>query len=128
MSIAKFQAIAIKAVNRWGGAGIIRTSTEATENNGEVVGGVTTSYNVKVATFEYPQNGAGEKSNFNTLILEGDIQAFVLPTDTLTNTLIEVSANNSTIEISGVVWRVVNKKVIAPNSVDIAVYDLHLRK
>lgn len=128
MSIAKFQSIAIKAVNRWGGAGILTTSTEATENNGEVIGGVTTSYNVKVATFDYPQSGAGEKSNFNTVILEGDIQAFVIPLDTITSTLIEVTANNSTIEIEGVVWRVMNKKAISPNKVDIAVYDLHLRK
>ena len=127
--IAQFQQEAVYMVNTFGGDATLITYTEGTELNGEVVGQKEKIYPVKAALFDYPQVGAGDKANFNTMIQEGDIEAFVLPVSVISPELPpNIKPNSSLLVVNGVTWRIMNTKKLAPNSVDIIVHDLHLRK
>lgn len=129
MSIVAFQQAAEHLIRTYGGAATLTTYTEGSELNGEVIGQVEKVWDVTLAVFDYPQVGAGDKANFNTLIQEGDIQAFMLPVSiTCREEYPDIKPNSSLVTIGKTTWRVMNTKVVSPNSQDKIIHDLHLRK
>lgn len=120
---------AVHLVNKFGGDATLRTYTEGTYVDGEVIR-TSEDIPVKAAMFDYANSGAGDKANFGTTILEGDKQCFMLPVS-LTNpqsTNPDFKANRDCIVIAGVEWKVLTIKEINPTGVHTSVYDLHLRK
>lgn len=126
---SQFDSVVSNMIGSFGGTAILKIKSDGTYSDGEYSSSIV-NYNVNIAVTDYPQNGAGEKSNFNTLILEGDKQCFVQPPNKYDSTVINptIRANQDTIKIGNTEWKILNVKEINPSSVNVIVYELHLRK
>jgi hypothetical protein len=124
-----FDRVVISMMRDFGGVGTLRVISGEQYVDGEVTKTVK-DYEVNVVLLDYPQVGAGDKQNFNTLILEGDKQCYVQPRDKQAYYLDqpELKANRDTVLIGGIEWKIQNFKDLNTSGNDSVLLDLHLRK
>lgn len=126
---ADFDRIVVSMMRDFGGVGTLRVYTDGIYTDGELTR-TETDYPVNIILLEYPQVGAGDKSNFNTLILEGDKQCYVQPRDkeAFYLTQPELKANRDTLVVGNTEWKIMNYKEVNTSGTEITLFDLHLRK
>jgi len=127
--IGQFDRTVDRLISRYGGKGVLTIFTNGVYLDGEVTR-TSTNYDVNIAIFDYPQSMAGDKSNFGTLVLEGDKQCYMQPVNKADANYESpvIKANRDLIKIEGVEWKILTLKEINPSSANTIVYDLHLRK
>ena len=128
-ALTNFDAVVVRMMARFGGLGTLHISSAPVYVDGEATSG-RSDYEVNTITLDYPQNGAGDKANFNTSILEGDVQCYVQPLDKKNSVLIQptLQANRDTITLGNTEWKILNVKQINPSGINNVLYELHLRK
>lgn len=124
-----FDRVVLQMMKDFGGTGQLKVFSEGVYNDGEFTR-TETLYDVSLILLDYPQIGSGDKSNFNTLILEGDKQCYVQPRnkEAFYLTQPEIKANRDTVVIGTTEWKIMNYKELNTSGSDISVFDLHLRK
>lgn len=124
-----FDRVVLQMMKDFGGTGQLKVFSEGVYNDGEFTR-TETLYDVSLILLDYSQIGSGEKSNFNTLILEGDKQCYVQPRnkEAFYLTQPEIKANRDTVVIGTTEWKIMNYKELNTSGSDITVFDLHLRK
>jgi len=124
-----FDRVVLQMMKDFGGTGQLKVFSEGVYNDGEFTR-TETLYDVSLILLDYPQIGSGDKSNFNTLILEGDKQCYVQPRnkEAFYLTQPEIKANRDTVVIGTTEWKIMNYKELNTSGSDITVFDLHLRK
>ena len=124
-----FDRTIFQMMRDFGGVGKLRVITSQDYVDGEVIKTIK-EYEVNVILLDYPQVGAGDKSNFNTLILEGDKQCYVQPRNKeayyFDNP--DIQANRDTVVIGNVEWKIQNYKDLNTSGSESTLLDLHLRK
>ena len=125
----QFDSTVNRLLNRFGGKGVLTIYSDGTYSDGEITK-TATNYDVTLAIFDYPQSMAGDKSNFGSLILEGDKQCYMQPVEKADPDAdsINIKANRDVIKIGNVEWKILTLKEINPSGVNTIVYELHLRK
>lgn len=126
--ISQFDNTVTRLLSRYGGTGVLKVFSEGTYLDGEVTLTPIT-YDVNIAIFDYPQSMAGDKSNFGTLVLEGDKQCYMQPVNKADNNYGSptIKANRDLITIGSVEWKILTLKEINPSGANTIVYELHLR-
>lgn len=124
-----FDRTVMQMMRDFGGVGQLKIFSDGVYTDGELVK-TESVYDVNVILLDYPQVGAGDKSNFNTLILEGDKQCFVQPRnkEAFYLTQPDIKANRDTVVIGTTEWKIMNYKELNTSGSEITVFDLHLRK
>ena len=129
-AFSQFDMAVSRMINRFGGKGTLRVYSEGSYVDGEVTR-TSTDYNINLALLDYPQNNSGDKSNFGTLILEGDKQCFIQPLDKVVCCELNqpaIKANRDTIIINGVEWKILALKEVNTSASNTVLFDAHLRK
>lgn len=127
----QFDLLAARMMSRYGGSATLLIETSGgTYQDGEWVPSGNIQKSVRIAIDEYPQMSAGDKSNFNSLILEGDKKCFMIPIHKSNpNDLpYEVQANKDKLLINSVEWKIMGAKQVNPSGSDCVLWELHLRK
>jgi len=124
-----FDRTVMQMMRDFGGVGQLRVYTESTYVDGEMVS-THADYDVNMVMLDYPQMGAGDKSDFNTMILEGDKQCLVQPRNKQSYTLTQpdVKANRDIMIVNGVQWKIMNYKEVNTSGSESILIELHLRK
>ena len=127
--IGQFDRTVDRLISRYGGKGVLTIFTNGVYSDGEVTQ-TSTNYDVNIAIFDYPQSMAGDKSNFGSLILEGDKQCYMQPVQKadVDADAIDIKANRDVLKIGNVEWKILTLKEINPTGANTIVYELHLRK
>ena len=127
--VKPFDGVVTRMMARFGGIGTLHISSSPVYVDGESVE-TTSDYEVNILIFDYPQNGAGDKANFNTSILEGDVQCYVQPLNKQSppSTQPTLQANRDTITLGTTEWKILNVKQLNPSAINNVIYELHLRK
>lgn len=125
----RFDRTVSNMMKRFSGVGILRVFSDGVYADGELLNN-STDYEVNIILLDYSQIGAGDKSNFNTLILEGDKQCYVQPRDkeAFYLTQPELKANRDTLVVGNTEWKIMNYKEVNTSGTEITLFDLHLRK
>lgn len=126
----QFDRVTSRLIARHGGTGTLKVKSEGVYSDGELSAITVTTYPVNISLFDYPQSSAGDKSNFGTLILEGDKQCYMQPVSKANELEKEpqIKANRDLITIGSTEWKILALKEINPSGADVIVYELHLRK
>ena len=129
MSISTFDGVVARMMSVYGGAATLKTYSEGEYVDGENIV-QEFPFSVKVLINEYPQSGAGDKQEFNTLILAGDKQCFMQPVDKSNKDDVQpvVKANRDVIVINNTEWKILALKEINPSGVNTILFDMHLRR
>lgn len=127
--VKPFDGVVVRMMARFGGIGILHVNSAPIYVDGESTS-VRLDYELNTLIFDYPQNGAGDKANFNTSILEGDVQCFAQPLNKKQSVLVQpiVQANRDTITLGITEWKILNVKQLNPSGSDNVLYEFHLRK
>ena len=129
MSISTFDGVVSRMMSVYGGAATLKTYSEGEYIDGEnIVQEI--PFPVKVLLNEYPQSGAGDKQEFNTLILAGDKQCFMQPVEKSSINVIapDVKANRDKLQVGTTEWKILNVKEVNPSGANNVLYELHIRK
>ena len=129
MSIGTFDGVVSRMMASYGGSATLKTYSEGEYVDGENIV-QEFPFSVKVLINEYPQSGAGDKQEFNTLILSGDKQCFMQPVEKSGINIIapEVKANRDKLQVGTTEWKILNVKEVNPSGTNNVLYELHLRK
>lgn len=124
-----FDRMILQTMREFGGSGVVRIFSEPVEVDGEVTH-TSKDYPVTMVIMDYPQVGAGIKSNFGTLIEEGDKQCFIQPREKSNPNYskLDLKQNRDMVVVDGVEWKIVNFKDTNPAMNDSILLELHLRK
>lgn len=124
-----FDRTVTQMMRDFSGIGKLKVFSDGTYVDGEIVS-TSTEYEVNVILLEYSQIGAGDKSNFNTMILEGDKQCYIQPRDKQAFYLTQptIKANRDVVIVGGVEWKIMNYKEVNTSGGELTLIDLHLRK
>jgi len=127
----QFDGVVARMMVAYGGSALLHIAGEGgTYTDGEYIPNPSFDKPVKIILDEYPQYSLGEKSNFGTLVLEGDKRCLMQPIHKAnTNDLpYEIKANKDTLIINGTEWKIVGMKQINPSGMDAIIFELHIRK
>lgn len=129
MSIGTFDGVVARMMASYGGTATLKTYSEGTYVDGENIVQEST-VSARVLLNEYPQSGAGDKSEFNTLILAGDKQCFMQPIEKSGINIVapELKANRDKLQVGNTEWKILNVKEVNPSGSNNVLYELHLRK
>lgn len=127
----QFDGVVARMMAAYGGSALLHIAGEGgTYTDGEYIPNPSFNKPVKIILDEYPQYSLGEKSNFGTLVLEGDKRCLMQPVHKANpNDLpYEIKANKDTLIINGTEWKIVGMKQINPSGMDAIIFELHIRK
>lgn len=124
-----FDRTVIQMMRDFGGIAKLRIFSDGVYVDGEVVS-THIDYDVQMVMLDYPQVGAGDKSNFNTMILEGDKQCLIQPRNKEAFYLSQpdIKANRDTVIVGTTEWKIMNYKEVNTSGNEVTLFDLHLRK
>jgi len=127
--LSPFDGVVANMMSMFGGLATLKTYSDGTYIDGENIVDEFL-FDVKVLLTEYPQMGAGEKQEFNTLILAGDKQCFMQPIEKTGSGLVppEVKANIDKIQVGNTEYKIMNMKEVNPSGTNNVLYELHLRR
>lgn len=127
-----FDQVVANAMRRRGGISTLRVFTTGTyDPDTGSVSETQTDYTVKTVILDYPAYNIGDKSEYNTLILAGDKQCFMMPYSKSNPPATEplVNANKDIlIDNLGTEWKIITKKEMNPSGTDVVYFEFHLRK
>lgn len=129
--MSQFDIMVARMMSRYGGSATLLIPTEGgVYQDGEFTPAATIQKSVRIALDEYPQMSAGDKANFNSLILEGDKRCLMIPINKANPNELpyEVRANKDSLVINGVEWTIQGAKQVNPSGSDCVLWELHLRK
>lgn len=128
-ALSNFDGVVLRMMAKFGGTATVNIYGAPVYNDGEAVENVR-QIEMKVLIFDYPQTNAGEKSQFNTSIMEGDIQCFAQPTNKANELVTQptIQANRDTVVLNEVTWKIHNMKQVNPSGINNVLYEFHLRK
>ena len=126
----QFDGVVDRIMAAYGGSATLLIPKEGIYVDGEYIPAATLEKPVKILLDEYPQAGAGDKSQMGTLILEGDKRCLLQPLDKSSAWELpyEIQANKDTLRINGVEWKIIRMKEINPSGINSIIFELHIRK
>ena len=126
-----FDAVVMNMMRRFGGVATLETQTIGTyDPSTSDATNTTNQYSVNFLLFDYTNKNMGDKSNTGAIILAGDKQCFVQPTNKVAGgvAMPEVLANRDSIIINNVRWKILTAKAVNTSAADAVLYEYHLRK
>ena len=124
-----FDRMIVQMMRDFGGTATVKVFTDPVEVDGEVIH-TSKDYQVNAILLDYPTMGSGVKSNFGTLIEEGDKQCYIQPRskDNSNYSDLNIKQNRDRVIVNGVEWKIMNLKDTNSAMNDSLLLEMHLRK
>ena len=124
-----FDRMIVQMMRDFGGTATIRVFSPPVEVDGEVTH-TSTDYSANAILLDYPTIGSGVKSNFGTLIEEGDKQCYIQPRSKSNSNYsdLNIQQNRDRVVVNGVEWKIMNLKDTNSAMNDSLLLEMHLRK